>query len=176
MTRNISVLLSLIFCSLYSIAGEVKTTQNIATHTSVCTDQEVHIYGAEEIPEYQSVVQAGTQQNAGVSTRRNVASRDITFAGVDFGKLPYAQLLANPTMQTTRAGCVLAGFVLSILPKMCDIYGPYTLNGSKVTGIPLQHIKEKVRIFDQIMIENIRLSCDGIETTQDYSIVVYVTK
>lgn len=76
-------------------------------------------------------------------------------------------ILADPRLVSARASCEVTGFTISCKPEWGKSYGPVTIMGARLGKDEIAYLKSMNNTNVKITIDDIHLSCNGKNTTEE---------
>jgi hypothetical protein len=107
-----------------------------------------------------------------VAQNKTVKSKpNVRLANESNKNIQVKTLLANPKMVSAKSSCEVTSFTISFLPEGGEIFGPFKTEGASIMEKQIGYIKAHANENVKIFIEDIHMSCNGKDVTEQ-SIVV----
>ncbi|MBX2904427.1 MAG: hypothetical protein KF744_00210 [Taibaiella sp.] len=95
----------------------------------------------------------------------------VRLANEDRKNIQLKNILADPRLVSARASCEVTGFTFSCKPEWGKSYGPVNIAGSRLGKDEVAYLKSMSNTNVKITLEDIHLSCNGKNTTEEPLIV-----
>jgi len=95
----------------------------------------------------------------------------VRLANKDQKNIQVNDILADPRLVSARASCEVTGFTFACKPEWGKSYGPVTIKGARLGKEEIAYLKSMSNTNVKITIEDIHLSCNGKNTTEEPLVV-----
>ncbi|MFI5196910.1 MAG: hypothetical protein ACHQD8_07450 [Chitinophagales bacterium] len=102
-------------------------------------------------------------------------SSSVTFGGIVGGSLPLQKILDNPIITPKDPNCEVTDFTISFMPDGGEYWGPFKINGSKMTKNQLSYLSEFTKLKVRVFIEDIHLKCKNGDTSIASAVIITST-
>jgi len=91
----------------------------------------------------------------------------VRLANKDQKNIQVNDILADPRLVSARASCEVTSFNFTCKPEWGKSYGPVTIKGARLGKDEIAYLKSMSNTNVKITIDDIHLSCNGKNTTEE---------
>ena len=91
----------------------------------------------------------------------------VRLANMERTNIPVKTILADPRLVSAKASCEVTSFEISFHPEGGVISGPYKTTGAMLSEKQISYLKSMADANVKILIDQIHLSCNGKDVTEE---------
>ncbi|MCF8449353.1 MAG: hypothetical protein K9G49_05715 [Taibaiella sp.] len=91
----------------------------------------------------------------------------VRLANMERTNIPVKTILADPRLVSAKASCEVTSFEISFHPEGGVLSGPYKTTGAMLSEKQISYLKSMADANVKILIDQIHLSCNGKDVTEE---------